>query len=125
MFLLMFPFAFSDFGLASLIGGSPDFTGCLDSASCSSGFYSFLTHSMMEQGFMIQSQNVMGTTLLNDKEWWFSGVSPNLHSGISFEVDNRSRKVVGVSICVQIPVQHREGKWGKYCTLSVQSSYGI
>jgi hypothetical protein len=30
---------------------------------------------MMEQGFVIQSHNVMGTTLVHDQKGWFSGIS--------------------------------------------------
>ena len=67
--------SWADVGQASLVAGTPEFTDCLDDSACASNFFSFLTHSMMEQGFVIQSHNVVGSRLVQEQKGWYTGVS--------------------------------------------------
>lgn len=48
---------------ARLIAGAPEFSGCLDSASCVTGFYQFLGHAMSEQGFTFQQVPLLTSSL--------------------------------------------------------------
>lgn len=63
---------------ATLVKGAPEFNSCLESENCSSNFYQFLTHSMMEQGMSMQSHTVLSTPLLyHADDGFFAGAGVN------------------------------------------------
>ena len=73
--LILFSPAFAGFGQTSLSQGTPEFANCLDSSNCQSNFYRFLTHSMMEQGFTIESKSLLSNPALSTQNGIILGSS--------------------------------------------------
>lgn len=119
------------FGSARLVSGSPDFTSCIEGGGdCQSDFFSFLTESMVEQGFTMQDHAVATSPLTHRRKGWiaggslatfpfgpppenlsgkeentqFSPVFPRLLGGY-VAADGGRQKAIGVSFTPPVPVQ--------------------
>lgn len=64
------------FGTAGLVGGTPDFTSCINGGGdCQENFYRFLSESMLEQGFAMQDHPVIWSPLTHRRQGWSVGGS--------------------------------------------------
>jgi hypothetical protein len=119
------------FGSARLVDGQPDFTSCIeDGGDCQSSFFSFLTESMVEQGFAMQDNSVAASPLTHRRKGWlvggslstfpfgpppsnlsgkeentqFSPVFPRLTGGY-ITGDDGTQKAIGLSFTPPVPVK--------------------
>lgn len=74
IFHLFSSVVFAAIGSASLIDGQPDFEDCIQNqGSCADGFFGFLSHSILEQGFAMQSNQLSASPFLAGRGY-FAGV---------------------------------------------------
>lgn len=119
------------FGSARLVAGSPDFTDCIEGGGdCQTGFFNFLTESMVEQGFTMQDHALATSPLTHRRKGWvvggslatfpfgpppenlsgkeentqFSPVFPRLTGGYIAGDDGRQR-AIGLSFTPPVPVK--------------------
>lgn len=59
---------------ARLVAGNPDFGSCLDGDTCSDRFYHFLSHSMVEQGFVFAHHAMDTSAVISRQEGGMVGV---------------------------------------------------
>jgi hypothetical protein len=118
LLFFILPSAIASFGQVKLTSGAPEFEDCLES-DCANSFYSFLTHSMLEQGFTIQSRNMLSSSLATTPEGWFTGTSLSTfpfhppQKNLSGKEENTSFS----PLFPRIQVGHRQEEYG--CGLSL------
>jgi hypothetical protein len=73
--LILLSSAFANFGQTTLSSGEPEFADCIDNDNCKTNFYQFLTHSMLEQGFTIESRSLLSNPALTKQDGFLLGTS--------------------------------------------------